>query len=168
MYGEGKTRGQVTELAIEATINQACSAIIVNEDIVRKDYIKLALQANYLEMRRLAEGGAQPNLNLSKIKSFVVNILTDDEQIEIISRVEVLFLLADQIEEKYNLAKEQVDKITQSVLAKSFRGELVPQDPSDEPASVLLERIKVEKKKGSSKPKKKRIESDPVQVPLEA
>ena len=38
-----------------------------------------------------------------------------------------------------------MDRLTQSILAKAFRGELVPQDPNDEPASVLLERIKVEK-----------------------
>ena len=64
MYGEGKTRGQVTELAIEATINQACAAIMVDESLACKEYVKLSLQANYLEMRELAEGGNQPNLNL--------------------------------------------------------------------------------------------------------
>lgn len=96
-----------------------------------------------------------------------------EEQVVIVKRVSELFSLADQIEEKYNLAKEQVDKITQSVLSKAFRGELVPQDPNDEPASILLERIKSEKEAASSKPKPKRkkktqIESDPVQVLVEA
>jgi hypothetical protein len=41
--------------------------------------------------------------------------------------------------------KAFVDRLTQSILAKAFRGELVPQDPNDEPASVLLEKIKAEK-----------------------
>ena len=68
MYGEGKTRGQVTELGLDATINQACAAIVVDESLARRSFIKLALQANYFEMRELAEGGNQPNLNLSKIK----------------------------------------------------------------------------------------------------
>lgn len=63
MYGEGKTRGQVTELGISATINQACAAIVVNEEKALRNYVKLALQANYFEMRELAEGGNQPNLN---------------------------------------------------------------------------------------------------------
>ncbi len=52
--------------------------------------------------------------------------------------------LADQIETRYQKAKTHVDKLTQSILAKAFRGELVPQDPNDEPASKLLERIRSE------------------------
>ena len=59
--------------------------------------------------------------------------------------MEELFALADQIEARYQKAKAQVDKLTQSILAKAFRGELVPQDPNDEPASELLNRIKVQK-----------------------
>ena len=74
MYGEGKTRGQVTELGIAATINQACAAIIVNEKAADRKYVRVALEATYLEMRDLAEGGNQPNLNLSKIKEFPVNL----------------------------------------------------------------------------------------------
>ncbi len=57
-------------------------------------------------------------------------------------RVEGLFALADQIEARYAKAKAYVEKLTPSLLARAFRGELVPQDPNDEPASVLLERIK--------------------------
>ncbi len=44
-----------------------------------------------------------------------------------------------------------MDKLTQSILAKAFRGELVPQNPNDEPASVLLKRIKAEKEKSQKK-----------------
>ena len=55
--------------------------------------------------------------------------------------MEELFALADKIEARYKKAKEHVDKLTQSILAKAFRGELVPQDPNDEPASELLKRI---------------------------
>ena len=47
-----------------------------------------------------------------------------------------------QIEARYEKAKAHVDKLTQSILAKAFRGELVPQDPNDPSASELLERIK--------------------------
>jgi len=64
------------------------------------------------------------------------------EQIEVVRRVEELFTLADQIETRYTEAKAQVDKLTQSILAKTFRGELMPQDPNDEPAKELLKRIR--------------------------
>jgi archaellum component FlaD/FlaE len=56
-----------------------------------------------------------------------------------------LFKTADQIEQRYQKAKSYIDQLTQSILAKAFRGELVPQDPNDEPASVLLERIRAER-----------------------
>lgn len=51
------------------------------------------------------------------------------------------------IEMRYNKTKACVDKLTQSILAKAFRGELVPQDPNDEPASFLLEKMRAEKLK---------------------
>jgi type I restriction enzyme S subunit len=64
------------------------------------------------------------------------------EQQEIVRRVEALFKTADALEARYRKAKAHVDKLTQSILAKAFRGELVPQDPNDESASTLLERIR--------------------------
>jgi type I restriction enzyme S subunit len=128
MYGEGKTRGQVTELAIEATINQACAAIVVDESKAARAYVKFALQANYYEMRELAEGGNQPNLNLSKIKEFLLFLPSLTEQHEIVRRVEALFAFADRLEARYNAARKQVDQLTPSLLAKAFRGELVAQE----------------------------------------
>ena len=64
------------------------------------------------------------------------------EQDEIVRRVEVLFSYADRLEARYNAALSEVERLTPALLAKAFRGELVPQDPDDEPASVLLERIR--------------------------
>lgn len=56
-----------------------------------------------------------------------------------------IVLPISNVEACYLKDKAHVDKLTQAILAKAFRGELVPQDPDDEPASVLLERIKAEK-----------------------
>ena len=75
------------------------------------------------------------------------------EQTEIVRRVEQLFAFADNLETKVASAKSRIDNLTQSILAKAFRGELVPQDPNDEPASVLLERIKAQR---AATPKSKR------------
>ena len=63
---------------------------------------------------------------------------------EIVRRVEGLFALADQLELRLAKARGQVDKLTPSLLARAFVGQLVPQDPTDEPASVLLDRIRAE------------------------
>ena len=76
-----------------------------------------------------------------------------EEQHEIVRRVEALFKIADSIEKRYEKAKAHVKKLTQSILAKAFRGELVPQDPNDEPASELLKRIQAERKKDEAESK---------------
>jgi len=157
MYGEGKTRGQVSELGIPATINQACAAIHAPKDQYLMPFIKIALKANYLKMRSLAEGGNQPNLNLSKIKQFRIGLPPKSEVFEIIDRVESLFTIADQLEAKLTGAHKIVDRLTPALLAKAFRGELVPQDPNDEPASVLLKRIRAARQAevGAGKPSRR-------------
>ena len=65
-----------------------------------------------------------------------------DEQQEIIRRTQDLFTLADQLEARLTAARRVVDRLTPALLAKAFRGELVPQDPNDEPASELLAKLK--------------------------
>lgn len=58
MYGEGKTRGQITELRIAAACNQACAALSVDEKLARKAFVKIRLQENYEEIRKQASGGS--------------------------------------------------------------------------------------------------------------
>ena len=70
-----------------------------------------------------------------------MGIVTAFKLNEIVRRVKSLFSLADKIEARYQKARSYINKLTQSILAKAFRGELVPQDQNDEPASVLLDRI---------------------------
>ncbi|EGQ7951982.1 TPA: type I restriction endonuclease subunit S [Vibrio vulnificus] len=141
MYGEGKTRGQVTELMIKATCNQACAAIIVDENKALKSYVKLRLLENYEETRKAAAGGNQPNLNLNKVREIGIQLPSLEEQKEIVRLVDQYFAFAETIEAQVKKAQARVDNLTQSILAKAFRGELVPQDPNDEPADKLLERI---------------------------
>ena len=74
---------------------------------------------------------------------------------EISCRVENLFPLADQLEMRLAKAHGQVDKLTPSLLARAFAGKLVPQDPNDEPASALLERIKTQQESKSRRDARK-------------
>lgn len=105
------------------------------------------------------KGVAYTGINIEDLRALPVEIPSSDEQIEIILRVDKLFAYIDRIEARYNTARKQVDQLTPSLLAKAFRGELVEQDPNDEPASVLLERIKTER---GSTPTRKRASSAKV------
>jgi type I restriction enzyme S subunit len=89
-----------------------------------------------------SKGTTMSNLNLEILEKVPVFISSLAEQQAVSRRAEAMFALADQIEARYAKAKAHVEKLTQSILAKAFRGELVPQDPNDEPAFVLLERIR--------------------------
>ncbi|WP_174493973.1 restriction endonuclease subunit S [Acinetobacter sp. Marseille-Q1623] len=124
MYGEGKTRGQVTELLIEATCNQACAAILVNNEIAHTSFVKIRLLENYETIRKAASGGNQPNLNLNKVREIDIFLPTLNEQVEIVNIVKNLFVYANKIEETVKSAQKRVNLLTQSILAKAFSGEL--------------------------------------------
>jgi type I restriction enzyme S subunit len=88
-----------------------------------------------------------------------------DEQHEIVRCVKALFAYADRLEARYTTARAQVERLTPALLAKAFSGELVPQDPNDEPASVLLERIRATRAAAGEKPPRKvRTERKPMPI----
>ena len=97
----------------------------------------------------------QPNVNAEAIKRIKVQLPSIDEQHEIVRCVEALFAYADRLEARYTTARTQVERLTPALLAKAFRGELVPQDPNDEPASMLLERIRASRAATGAKPPRK-------------
>jgi type I restriction enzyme S subunit len=107
-------------------------------------YVKLFIDSSLGQdwLNNDAREVARKTLNLDQLRTLPVPIPPQREQEEIVQRVEQLFSLAEKIESRYIKAKGMLDKLPQSILAKAFRGELVEQDPDDEPAMGLLERIK--------------------------
>jgi type I restriction enzyme S subunit len=97
------------------------------------------------EWRKWIYGEGRPHLSFDNLRQTLVYLPPVPEQQEIVRRVEKLFSLADQIQARFIQARAQVDKLTPALLARAFRGELVPQDPNDEPAEKLLERIRTPK-----------------------
>lgn len=93
------------------------------------------------------------NLTQEKFLAILLWFPPIAEQKKIVSRIKTLLKIADEIEQQYQQAKVYLDQLNQSILAKAFRGELVPQDPNDEPASVLLERIRAEREKREAEAK---------------
>jgi type I restriction enzyme S subunit len=146
MYGEGQTRGRCAELAIEATCNQACAAISVRDGLDDfRPILRLHFDANYSANRRLAAGGVQPNLSGALIKAMIVALPPPGEAIRIVAEVERQMSFLEACERAVEAGLERSAALRRSVLKAAFEGHLVPQDPSDEPASVLLERIRAER-----------------------
>lgn len=88
----------------------------------------------------ITRGEAQPFMGLIKTIPFGLPPLA--EQAEIVRRVESMFALADAIEAHFGKARAQVERLTPALRTKAFRGQLVPQNPGDEPASELLDRLR--------------------------
>jgi type I restriction enzyme, S subunit len=94
------------------------------------------------------------SINKSLLSALPVVVPPAHEQQEIVRRVEELFAYADSIEALYQNACDQIERLIPALLDKAFRGELVEQDPNDEPASILLERIRTERAAQPIKPRR--------------
>lgn len=119
MYGQGKTRGQVAELKISATINQACAAIsFFDEHENIRPYVKLVLWKIYDEIRDLADGGAQPNLNGIKVKATLIPFPPLEEQKRIIAKVDQLMAICDQLEQQLTTAYGDAEKLIDATIKR--------------------------------------------------
>lgn len=94
------------------------------------------------------KGVAVRGINVGDVRPMEIPIPSEAEQARIVTLVEHALAWLDKIATEYARAEHLLPKLDQAILAKTFRGELVPQDPNDEPASVLLERIKAERQVG--------------------
>ena len=124
--------------------NQSVSHIILNEQYILNKFLFYYFQAKYWKIRSIYKGSNQPDLNVSLIKQFDIPIPLISEQKIIIQKIEEIFSLIDNNEKLILQLLKKIERIKISILNQVFEGKLVPQDPNDEPASELLERIKLE------------------------
>lgn len=161
MIGEGKTRGQVAILDIPAANNQNCAAIWVSETDVPPEFIYIWLWSRYDETRRGSSGNNQPALNKSLVQAMPVPLAPIEEMREIAERVGVQFAGIEAQEREIDRLLQMAAAQRQNILRTAFAGRLVPQDANDEPASVLLERIRAQRstsgKPAARRPRKAKI-----------
>ena len=147
MYGA--TIGKIGILNIEATTNQACCAC--KPLVINNKYLFYFLMAYKPFFIKQGEGGAQPNISKEKIVKTIMPLPPLNEQSRIVEKLETLFPYI----EKYASLETELDTLNtsfpellkKSILQEAVQGKLVPQDENDEPASVLLERIRAEKQR---------------------
>ena len=97
-----------------------------------------------IDLIKLSNGGNIPQINNYSFDKLNILLPSLSEQHHIVEEIEKRFSVADELEQAVNDGLEKANQLKQSILKKAFSGQLVPQDPNDEPASVLLDRIKKE------------------------
>ncbi|WP_405430720.1 restriction endonuclease subunit S [Micromonospora sp. NBC_00617] len=170
MIGEGKTRGQAAILDIEAAHNQNCASIRVSETSILPEYVYTFLTSRYSETRRAAAGGQQLALNRSTVCAIKIPIPPLDVQQRIVERVKSLSESESRLSEELRAGAQRSDQLYAALLRQAFAGNLVAQDPDDEPASELLARIRAEqaaappKQKARSRRTQKELAAPPTRV----
>ena len=132
-------------LAFDACFPDSVVGFIADDDKVDASYAEFFLRTVRADLEAFAPATAQKNINLDTLGSVRLPIAPLAEQKEIVRRIDTAFTWIDRLAAEATRARKLIDQLDQSILAKAFRGELVPQDPNDEPASVLLERIRAER-----------------------
>jgi type I restriction enzyme S subunit len=102
------------------------------------------------ELERVAYGAGKPGLNLDNLRELMVAVPPLPEQSRIVAEVERRLSVIDEMEMQVEANLKRAERLRQAILKRAFEGKLVPQDPNDEPASMLLERIKDAKGTGKS------------------
>jgi type I restriction enzyme S subunit len=115
----------------------------INTALALPEFIALWIASNSSQawLTSKQKGVAYTGINIEDLRQLPVRLPSLDEQAEIVRLVERLFVYADRLEVGRQSATDRIEQLTPSLLAKAFRGELVEQDPNDEPAEILLARI---------------------------
>ena len=145
MYGA--TIGKVAIAGKEMTTNQACCGC--TPICIFNKYLFYFLMGSQEDFIKKGEGGAQPNISREKIVAHIMPLPPFEEQNRIVEKIESILPLVElygKSQDKLNALNKSIFLLfKKTVLQEAIQGKLVPQAPNDEPASVLLQRIKEEK-----------------------
>lgn len=130
---------------IEKAINKAdCFCVRVNNKALNTRYLEtcLATRITYEQLVGEVHGATRPRINTTQLKDCHIPIPPVEEQAEIVSRLSSMLSVVEVSEAQVDVNLRRADRLRQSILKKAFSGQLLPQDPNDEPASLLLERMR--------------------------
>jgi type I restriction enzyme S subunit len=149
-------------LTYPACFPDSIVGVAPDEELCLAEYLEYFIRTAQTDLDQFAPATSQKNINIGILSDVAVPLPPFSEQKEIVHRVEALFKLSDTIEKRLVDAAADTQKLTQAILAKAFRGELVATEAelaqregrSYEPASTLLAKIKAQRK--DVKPQRKR------------
>ncbi len=143
-------------LDIEACFPDSIVGFTEFPDITNSKYIELFFRFARKKIEAYAPATAQKNINLTTLENLIIPYCSINEQQQIVQQIASRLSVVEKLEQDIEDGLKQAEALRQSLLKKAFEGKLVPQDPNDEPASILLERIKAEKAKLKRKALKKK------------
>jgi type I restriction enzyme S subunit len=150
----GATVGKLGVLEIDAATNQAVCAITPDSS-VSVSYLWYVLRQKRSELVAAGQGGAQPNISQAIVRRVHVPVPPLAEQHRIVAEVEERLSQIEALRAAIERAQRRALTLRRAMLERAFRGELVVQDPSDESAAALLERIKAER--AAAPPRRRRV-----------
>ena len=137
--------GAVNISNCKCCIGRGLAALREIKDVSLYKFIYYLIKFKENELHKRETGTTFKAITGDRLKTVPISLPTISEQERIVEEIEKRFAKADKMLEVVEKSLESAEQLKQSVLKKAFEGKLVPQDPNDEPASVLLERIKSEK-----------------------
>lgn len=144
LTNSGATLGVPKITLIGGCINDG-SVALLDVGYPLKLYLYYFLSTQTKKLRAINQGAAQPNLNTSIVKSIEVPLPPLEEQTRILQMLERQLSVVDELLSLVSGGQKRAANLRQSILREAFNGRLTPQNPDDEPASILLNRIRMER-----------------------
>ena len=159
----GATIGKTGYIHNAGICNQQINAILPNTDIL-SDYTYFCICSQFEQQQILINSSATtlPILNKSKFDNLLFPVPPHEQQLLIVDKIQGMLTLVNKIQDNQEFLKDKIIATKSKILDLAIRGELVPQNPDDEPASVLLERIRAEKEELIKQGKIKRDKKESV------